>query len=268
MTPLESFVRRTPHLFVLTGAGCSTAAGIPSYRDEAGAWKHPPPIQFQEFLGSHAIRQRYWARSLTGWRRVVAARPSEAHTALADLEKAGVVGTLVTQNVDGLHQKAGSASVIDLHGRLDAVRCLACGKTVSRAAVQVDLVARNPRWSSIAAADGPDGDARLGGPFDEVAVPACSDCGGLLRPDVVFFGENVPKARVERGYAALRQAHGVLVVGSSLMVFSGYRFCLAAAEAGKPLALVNRGKTRADHLAAVKAEGECGEILRDLVSRL
>jgi NAD-dependent SIR2 family protein deacetylase len=178
------------------------------------------------------------------------------------------VSVLVTQNVDGLHQKAGSESVIDLHGRLDTVRCLECDATVSRAAIQTELVALNPRWARMNAVDAPDGDSLLEGPFDDVLIPVCHACGGMLKPDVVFFGENVPKSRVADCYAALGDADGVLVVGSSLMVFSGYRFCLAAAEMGKKVALVNRGKTRADDLAHLKVEGDCGDVLRDLVGRL
>ncbi len=268
MTALGAFVRRAPRLFVLTGAGCSTASGIPDYRDESGAWKHKPPVQFGDFIASAATRQRYWARSLVGWTRVAGARPTGAHIALASLERMGAVSTLVTQNVDGLHQRAGSRAVIDLHGRLDTVRCLSCGHCISREALQTELIARNPRWAGATATEAPDGDARLDGPFDDFDVPACARCGGVLKPDVVFFGENVPKARVAACYAALAAADGVLVVGSSLMVFSGFRFCLAAAELGKPLALVNRGKTRADGLAHLKVEGECGDVLHDLVSRL
>lgn len=265
---LDKFVHSFPRLFVLTGAGCSTASGIPDYRDENGEWKHRRPVQFQAFIESSAVRQRYWARSLVGWARVSAARPALAHIALADLEKGGVVEALVTQNVDGLHQLAGSEAVVDLHGRLDTVRCLACGARVSRAAIQGELVTLNPRWARLCAPDAPDGDAQLEGPFDDVVVPGCSSCGGVLKPDVVFFGENVPRSRVSACYAALARADGVLVVGSSLMVFSGYRFCLAAVESGKPVALVNRGKTRADDLASIKVEGDCGEVLEDLVRRL
>jgi len=265
---LDAFVRSAPRLFVLTGAGCSTASGIPDYRDDRGEWKHKAPVQFQDFIGSEATRQRYWARSLVGWARVSAAGPTAAHTALAALEQTGAVASLVTQNVDGLHQKAGSRAVIDLHGRLDTVRCLECGTTVSRAAIQNELVALNPRWARMNAVDAPDGDAQLEGPFDDVVIPGCPACGGLLKPDVVFFGENVPKSRVAECYAALSGADGVLVVGSSLMVFSGYRFCLAAAEMGKKVALVNRGKTRADDLAHLKVEGDCGDVLQDLLGRL
>ena len=258
---LEDFLGGAHRLFVLTGAGCSTGAGIPDYRDESGAWKHKPPVQFQEFIGSHATRQRYWARSLVGWARISAAHPTTSHRALAQLERSGRIQAIVTQNVDGLHQKAGSDSVIDLHGRLDTVRCLGCGGAVARSEIQETLVARNPRWARLNAPDAPDGDAQLEGPFEDVQIPDCVRCGGVLKPDVVFFGENVPKARVNECYAALAAADRVLVVGSSLMVFSGYRFCLAAAEAGKPIAIVNRGRTRADDIASLKVEGECGEAL-------
>jgi NAD-dependent SIR2 family protein deacetylase len=268
MSSLDAFVRSAPRLFVLTGAGCSTASGIPDYRDENGEWKSRPPVQFQDFVGSLSTRRRYWARSLVGWARVFTARPTAAHHALAALQRNGTVSTLVTQNVDGLHQKAGSEAVIDLHGRLDTVRCLRCGATVSRAAIQSELVASNPRWAGLDAVNAPDGDARLEGPFDDVVVPVCAECGGTLKPDVVFFGENVPRTRVAESYEALASADGVLVVGSSLMVYSGYRFCLAAAEMGKPVALVNRGRTRADDLARLKIEGDCGLVLRDLLERL
>ena len=265
---LDAFIRGAPRLFVLTGAGCSTASGIPDYRDEMGEWKHRRPVQYQDFVSSHASRQKYWARSLAGWTRVAEARPAAAHEALALIEERGTAGTLVTQNVDGLHQKAGSREVIDLHGRLDSVRCLKCDATTTRAAIQVELVERNPRWAHKDATSAPDGDAKLDGPFDDVEVPGCLKCGGVLKPDVVFFGENVPKARVAHAYAGLADADGVLVVGSSLMVFSGYRFCLAAAESGKPVALINRGKTRADDIAACKVDGDCGEVLSRLVQEL
>jgi NAD-dependent SIR2 family protein deacetylase len=265
---LASFITGSRSLFVLTGAGCSTAAGIPDYRDESGAWKHKPPVQYLEFVQSHSTRQRYWARSLVGWARIAAAVPARSHSALATLERLGRISCVVTQNVDGLHQKAGSASVVDLHGRLDTVRCLSCSIAIPRAEVQRSLVSSNPRWARLDAKDAPDGDAQLDGPFDDVEVPRCSACAGVLKPDVVFFGENVPKARVAHCYAALAAADRLLVVGSSLMVFSGYRFCLAAAEAGKPIAIVNRGRTRADDMASVKADGECGAILGAIADEL
>jgi len=265
---LYEFVRRHPRLFVLTGAGCSTASGIPDYRDENGAWKHRPPVLYADFVGSAAVRRRYWARALVGWRRIADARPNAAHRAMAALEARGVVGCVVTQNVDGLHQRAGARHVIDLHGRLDRVACLGCGATLARDDVQRLLAAWNPAFAEAAAEQAPDGDARLEGRFDDFRVPDCPCCGGVLKPDVVFFGENVPRARVQAAEAALAAADAMLVVGSSLMVFSGYRFAQGAHRLGKPVAAVNRGRTRADELLALKVEDDCGAALRGLVLRL
>lgn len=262
-TELRRFLGRHRRLFVLTGAGCSTASGIPDYRDLEGGWKRPPPVTYQAFVGDAATRSRYWARSLVGWRRFGRARPNGAHEALARLEAEGRVEVLLTQNVDGLHQAAGSRRVIDLHGRLDEVRCLGCARRLARAAFQAELERRNPDWAAFDAADAPDGDADLDGlDFAAFEVPACDDCGGLLKPDVVFFGENVPRERVERAQAHLAAADAMLVVGSSLMVFSGYRFAREAARLGKPIAAVNLGRTRADDLLTLKIEADCANALR------
>ncbi len=259
-------------LLVITGAGCSTASGIPDYRDRNGDWKHKRPVSYGDFVGSAAVRQRYWARSLVGFARVAAAEPNVAHRALARLEAMGRVERVVTQNVDGLHQRAGSRAVIDLHGRLDAVGCLDCGQRVARADVQTLLVAWNPRFAAVAAmaaaGAAPDGDAVLEGPFDDLAVPDCPACGGVLKPAVVFFGESVPKPVVADAYSALQRADAVLVVGSSLMVYSSFRFCTAAAQAGKPLALLNLGRTRADDIASARFALECGAALSAAVEEL
>jgi NAD-dependent SIR2 family protein deacetylase len=263
---LREFLRRHERLFVLTGAGCSTRSGIPDYRDADGSWKRGQPMTFQAFTGTEAARQRYWARSLAGWPRIAAARPNRAHAALARLEARGAVELLLTQNVDGLHQAAGSRRVVELHGGLDRVRCLGCGRTTGRAAMQAELVRLNPGWSGLAAAAAPDGDSELEGrDTGGFVVPPCPACGGVLKPDVVFFGENVPKDRVEDAFAALGRADALLVIGSSLTVYSGFRFAAAAAAAGKPIAAVNLGRTRADHLLALKAEAECGEALSFLL---
>lgn len=269
LPPLLDLLARSRRLFVLTGAGCSTESGIPDYRDAEGEWKHRRPMQYQEFVGSAEARRRYWARSLVGWRRIAAARPNPAHYALARLEEAGKVRCLVTQNVDRLHRKAGSRRLIDLHGRLDRVQCLACRTSLDRDAFQRRLEDLNPGWGRGAAAIAPDGDADLGG-VDTAAfrVPDCPRCGGTLKPAVVFFGEQVPRRRVARAFAALDEADAVLVAGSSLMVYSGYRFARAAAERGIPLALVNLGRTRADADATVKVAGRCGELLPRVVERL
>ncbi|WP_266160113.1 NAD-dependent protein deacetylase [Dyella silvatica] len=262
---LREFVQSHSRLFVLTGAGCSTDSGIPDYRDRQGDWKRPQPVTYQAFMGELSTRQRYWARSLIGWRRFGRALPNAVHHALAKLETAGVLPCLVTQNVDRLHQAAGSQQVIDLHGRLDRVRCMACEVRLPREAFQAELTRLNPDWIKLDAADAPDGDADLQGlDFSSFSVPACPHCDGILKPDVVFFGENVPRERVETAMKAVHDADAMLVVGSSLMVYSGYRFALAAARAGKPIAAVNLGRTRADALLSLKIEQPCAPMLTDL----
>lgn len=267
---LESFVRSYPRLIVLSGAGISTESGIPDYRDREGDWKHAPPLMLQQFLSSELDRRRYWGRSLLGWPRIAGAEPNAGHRALAHLEAGGWIELLVTQNVDGLHQRAGSRAVVDLHGRLDTVSCLACGDSRSRASIQAQLVALNPGLLSLEAAMAPDGDATAGREdWNSVRIPSCGVCGGgLLKPDVVFFGDSVPRERIEKVMAALQRADALLVVGSSLMVFSGFRFCRAATTLGKPIAALNLGRTRADGLLALKVEGATGEMLSALVSRL
>jgi NAD-dependent SIR2 family protein deacetylase len=252
---LEDFIDRHHRLFILTGAGCSTRSGIPDYRDADGQWKRSQPVTYQAFMGGEATRRRYWARSMLGWRRFSRARPNDTHRALAKLESIGKSELLLTQNVDRLHQAAGSERVIDLHGRLDLVRCTGCEARTSREAMQVELTRLNAGWLALDAADAPDGDADLdGADFSSFDVPPCRRCGGVLKPDVVFFGENVPRDRVEAAARHLGEADAMLVVGSSLMVYSGYRFAEMAARAAKPIAIVNLGRTRADDLTALKVE--------------
>jgi NAD-dependent SIR2 family protein deacetylase len=263
---LQDFIDRHQRLFVLTGAGCSVGSGIPDYRDGEGAWKRPPPVNFQAFMGLEATRQRYWARSLIGWRRIRGARPNAAHRALARLEAIGKSEVLLTQNVDRLHQRAGGAAVIDLHGRLDRVRCMGCERLTPREALQDELARLNPDWLACQAANAPDGDADLDAvDFSLFRVPCCPSCGGVLKPDVVFFGENVPRPRVEAAIDHLDHADAMLIVGSSLMVYSGYRFVEMAARAGKPIAAVNLGRTRADDLLALKVEASCEAALAFLL---
>ena len=259
---LRDWLAAHRRVFVLTGAGCSTASGIPDYRGADGAWKRSAPITYQAFTGDAAMRARYWARSVVGWPMVDGARPNAAHIAIAQAGHAGHVTALVTQNVDGLHQRAGSRDVIDLHGRIGQVVCLQCRRTTPRAALQTELVGLNPGWGERIATRAPDGDADVAD--DDIAdfrVAPCRACGGMLKPDVVFFGENVPRDRVERAAAALSDADAMLVVGSSLMVYSGYRFARAAREAGKPLAILTRGVTRADALATLKVDADCAAVL-------
>ncbi|MGH8147896.1 MAG: NAD-dependent protein deacetylase [Rhodanobacteraceae bacterium] len=250
---------------VITGAGVSTESGIPDYRDGDGNWKRSPPVQYRDFIESDAVRRRYWARSFAGWPLFVAARPSAAHVALAKLERAGRIHDLVTQNVDGLHQRAGSRDVIDLHGRLDVVRCLACNSPVDRDEFQERLRQANPGWNATLSRIAPDGDADLEGvDFNAFEVPACEVCGGVLKPDVVFYGESVPRERSAAALDAVLAADGVLVVGSSLMVWSSFRLVRAAVQRDIPVVAVNRGHTRADDLLAFKIDAECGAVLSSL----
>jgi NAD-dependent SIR2 family protein deacetylase len=266
---LADLLAASRRLVVLTGAGCSTESGIPDYRDAQGAWKRAPPMMYQEFIGSVAARQRYWARACIGWRRFRSVEPGRAHHALAQLERAGRIQHLITQNVDGLHQRAGSRRVIDLHGRIDAVECLQCRGRFARTQIQARLDELNPHWRMLEAAMAPDGDALL----DERAcrqfqLVDCDRCGGSLKPAVVFFGEAVPPDTVAQAYAALATADALLVVGSSLMVYSGYRFVRAACERGLPVALVNLGATRADAQVSLKIEAPCGQALERLAETL
>ena len=261
---LADWFARHRAVFVLTGAGVSTNSGIPDYRGADGQWKRRPPITLQAFLQEPAMRARYWARSFVGWPLVARARPNGAHAALRALEAQGKLSLLVTQNVDGLHARAGHRAVIDLHGRIDQVVCLDCGSRRQRDAIQIELADAHPEWSAMvdgiadgnATAAAPDGDADVELDFGGFQPPRCP-CGGLLKPDVVFFGENVPRERVASAVHALRQSDAMLVAGSSLMVYSGYRFARMAHEAGMPLAILTRGMTRADDLASLKLDVDC-----------
>jgi NAD-dependent SIR2 family protein deacetylase len=260
---LSGFLAGRPRLAVITGAGCSTASGIGDYRDMAGGWKRRPPIQMQDFMRDPAARRRYWARSMLGWPQMAVAGPNPAHRALAELEAAGAISGLITQNVDGLHQQAGHRNLIELHGCLADVVCMGCGVRESRARLQAQLEARNAWLLSAAAPAAPDGDADLADtlalePFE---VPDCPECGGLFKPDVVFYGDTVPRARVTAAYALVEQADAVLVVGSSLMVYSSFRFCRRARELGIPLVAINRGRTRADDWYEIKVEADCSTAL-------
>jgi NAD-dependent SIR2 family protein deacetylase len=255
---LRAWLQAHPRIFVLTGAGISTASGIPDYRGPDGQWKRKAPITYQEFVRDPLMRARYWARSFAGWPLVARATPNRGHSALVALEAGGRLATLVTQNVDALHQRAGQRQVIDLHGRIDAVVCLECGTQVSRSSVQSQLAGEHPGWPAVTAASAPDGDADLADvDVSRFRAPPCLRCGGLLKPDVVFFGENVPRDRVQSAITALQGADAMLVVGSSLMVYSGYRFARMAREMGLPLAILTRGITRADALATLKIDADC-----------
>lgn len=258
---LASWIARHRRVFAITGAGCSTASGIPDYRDEHGEWKRRPPVMIQAFRTVEAVYRRYWARAYAGWPRFISAAPNAAHRAFAAWESAGTLHHLVTQNVDRLHQRAGSRAVIDLHGRLDVVICLDCGARTERSDVQRTVTTQNPAWRADAIT-APDGDADiLDALIDTFTPPRCEQCGGQVKPDVVFFGENVPVARYAHARQALSQADALFVAGSSLMVYSGYRFVVAAHDAGLPIAIVNRGRTRADDLAELKISEDVGVAL-------
>jgi NAD+-dependent protein deacetylase sirtuin 4 len=252
----------------LTGAGCSTESGIPDYRGAGRPQSSRSPIMNDAFVRQVEVRRRYWARATLGWARFAGARPNLAHHALAALESAGLVG-VITQNVDRLHQQAGSGRVVELHGALAEVRCLACDGREPRDGVHGRLLAANPGWLDRAAVLAPDGDAEL--PATEVAcftIVDCLGCGGSLKPDVVFFGGGVPAVTLSAAWALFEEAQALLVVGSSLEVWSGFRFVRRAAERGVPVAIVNLGPTRADPLAQVRVEAAAGLALPRLAVRL
>lgn len=266
---LVEFLHRRKNIAVLSGAGCSTGSGIPDYRDENGNWKNAQPVQFSDFVNSSKVRKRYWARSFAGWSRISSAIPNAAHTALAELELSGHVGSIITQNVDNLHRVAGSQEVIDLHGVLQKTRCLQCAASGQRSGWQARLEDCNPDWHADVSAYTPDGDADLAGVnYLNFIVPDCPFCGGVVKPDVVFFGEAVPSARVDAATEKLEQSDALLIVGSSLMVFSGFRFARLAHEANIPIVIINHGRTRADDIATQKLSRDCAEILPRVVDGL
>lgn len=266
---LALFIQNNPRLVILTGAGVSTDSGIPAYRDKQGNWQHSAPVQHKEFMHSHYARQRYWARSLIGWPIIQDARPSEAHIALTKLEQLGYIQLLITQNVDRLHQKAGSQQVIDLHGRSDKVRCMECHTFYDRVDIHNRSLLDNPHFQTVTASAKPDGDADLESVhFESFTVPTCERCGGILKPDVVYFGDNVPKERVFNALDTLKKADGLLTVGSSLMVYSGYRFCKRAHEWQKPICALTLGVTRADSILDLKLDSPVSETLTKAIDIL
>jgi NAD-dependent SIR2 family protein deacetylase len=266
---LATFLTRQRRVLVLTGAGISTASGIPDYRGRDGVRRGKSPVQGPEFRKSEAERKRYWARSMIGYPTLARAAPNDAHRAIAGLQADGLLGPLMTQNVDGLHQRAGSSGVLELHGNIHGVVCLDCHAPFTRAFVQGLLEQLNPALTGALAAAAPDGDAHV--EPDALAafhIPYCTDCGGLLKPDVVFFGDGVAPATTSAALALVDAADALLVVGSSLMVFSGFRFCRMAAAAGKPVAAINLGITRADDLLTLKIDAAAERLLPALRATL
>ena len=274
---------------VLSGAGVSTESGIPDYRGPDGRQRSRSPITYREFTAEPRIRARYWARSLVGWPRMDAARPNAGHRALARLEERGALAGIITQNVDGLHQAAGSRRVVELHGSLADVRCLRCGDRVRRAAIQRRLLELNPGWRTAVDGTAPDGDDAREDPIGAFArermapdgdadlpdraargfrVPSCRRCGGVLKPDVVFFGESVPPRRTAEAWDLFHRGEALLVVGSSLSVYSGLRFVREAGERELPVAIVNLGRTRGDRFASIRVHGRTGAVLPLLSSAL
>ncbi len=265
---LVDFIHRHPRLMILTGAGVSTDSGIPDYRDKNGEWKRKPPVDHRDFMRCERTRQRYWGRALIGWPVIRNSQPNPAHFHLAELEQRGHVELLVTQNVDRLHQQAGSEKVIDLHGRADEIQCMSCNFRADRQTIHNRSYALNPAFRHFQADTAPDGDADLEVDFNSFRVVDCPQCAGILKPDVVFFGDNVPKTRVQLAMDALRASDGLLVVGSSLMVYSGFRFCRIAKEWNKPLASLTLGRTRADDLIDLKLNTHIGETLAAVLQQL
>ena len=260
---LADFLMKHRRTLVLSGAGISAASGIPAYRDGEGRWQHSQPMQYQHFMGSEQARRRYWARSYLGWPRMRAAEPNPAHFALARLQALAYLTGVVTQNVDGLHERAGTADVIALHGRLSRVHCQDCGHYRHREAHQQALEALNPDWRARVRRVNPDGDAELAdGDYATFHPAPCPECGGRLKPDVVMFGENVPSPRVQAVRAAVNECDAVLVVGSSLVVWSGYRIVRQAHQAGRPVIAINQGRTRADDLLHFKVAEPCQDALQ------
>jgi NAD-dependent SIR2 family protein deacetylase len=255
---------------ILSGAGLSTESGIPDYRGPTGLARRATPMTYQAFTSSATARRRYWARSYLGWRHIAQAVPNSGHLAVAELSRRGLLTGIITQNVDGLHQAAGAAGVTELHGSLHRVRCLSCGQRTSRAELDRRLAAANPGWESMTAGlINPDGDAVL---EDEAAasfmLAGCSACQGVLKPDVVFFGENVPKPRAQACYALVERASALVVLGSSLTVMSGLRYVRHAASLERPVVIVNQGATRGDSYAAATLDAPLGRALRAVVSQL
>ncbi|KMT53310.1 NAD-dependent protein deacetylase [Pseudomonas fildesensis] len=255
---------------VLTGAGISTSSGIPDYRDSEGVRRGKAPMMYQAFLATAQARRRYWARAMLGWPRVHIAQPNKAHLALATLQQRQRISGLITQNVDTLHDQAGSHDVIELHGSLHRVLCLDCQLRSERNVIQRLMEIENPYLAGVDAVQAPDGDTLLDPAFEErFQVPRCPHCDGeRLKPDVVFFGENVAPATAARAMAAVEQAEGLLVVGSSLMAYSAFRLCKAMVDQGKPVIAINLGKTRGDELLQVKIEASCERLLPLLAERL
>lgn len=265
---LAAYIARYQKLWVISGAGVSTDSGIPDYRGVDGQWKRSPPVQHQDFMASADVRKRYWARALVGFRALSDAPVSGAHRALAALEHMGYIEQLVTQNVDRLHQRAGSQRVVDLHGRADMVSCMSCGYRMMRHAMHAEMARMNPVFAQLDARHGPDGDADLEMDFSTFKIMDCPRCSGILKPEVVYYGDLVPAQRRRAAEEGLQRSRAVLAVGTSLMVFSGYRFFRQAHAQGLPLASLSLGVTRADALLSEQWRAPLTPVLEHTVACL
>mmetsp|Transcript_10769 Transcript_10769/g.16371 ORF Transcript_10769/g.16371 Transcript_10769/m.16371 type:complete len:319 (+) Transcript_10769:126-1082(+) len=278
---LRDYIVSRKELLCITGAGISTASGIPDYRGVNGSYRRGhKPMTHSEFVSSDRARKRYWARSMAGYNFFSNAKPNIAHSSLAVLESRGLVNGIISQNVDSLHEQGGSSAVLHLHGRIDAVRCLSCSHVSTRASLQDDMIARNsPELVELLTCGGQggyrvraDGDMDLGDiDLSQFFVPECSECGGVLKPDVVFFGDSVPKATAEGAMKQVESSDGLLVIGSSLEVYSAFRLVRAAINQGKPVAVVNTGVTRVEREGMplhLKSEKDCCTLLNDVVLSL
>ena len=261
---LADFIRANPKLLIISGAGCSQDSGIPTYRDKQGNWLRNDPIQHKDYLSDPFMRQRYWTRSYYGWQQIAQAKPNRAHQSLATLQQHGFGTRLVTQNVDGLHQLAGHKGVIDLHGRLSEVVCLDCSEITDRNKHQQRLDEENPSLNKLRSQPElrPDGDAEVDNSIaSTLNLPRCLNCDGVLKPNVVFYGGSVDRGLVQKIYQMTQAADAILIVGSSLMVFSSFRFVKRARELQKPIVVINEGVTRADEFLTMKFEQPCQELL-------
>ncbi|XP_072750635.1 NAD-dependent protein deacylase Sirt4 [Anoplolepis gracilipes] len=265
VTRLKEFIDKHHSLCTLTGAGISTESGIPDYRSaEVGLYarSNHKPVLYKEFCEREAIRRRYWARNYVGWPRFSSLKPNITHEIIKDLEYAGKIGCIVTQNVDNLHSKAGSKKVIELHGTAFRVMCLNCDNKICRYELQEIFQKLNPSMTAITQMIRPDGDVELSqAQVQDFNVPACDNCGGILKPDIIFFGDNVPRDTVQNVKNNVEKSDALLILGTTLTTFSAYRIVLQAVEANKPIAIVNIGKTRADEFVNLRVEGRCGDIL-------
>ncbi|MFP4300559.1 MAG: NAD-dependent protein deacetylase [Alkalispirochaetaceae bacterium] len=264
-----AWLLRDRRTLILTGAGISTDSGIPDYRGPQGSLRKRSPVTYSEFIRNEEARRRYWARSTLGWPLIASVKPNPSHIVVARLEATGLASGVVTQNVDGLHRKAGSTTIVELHGNLSRVLCLDCGAVESRHALQNRMLRENRRWNEWQVEEAPDGDAELPEELTKsFEIPHCLACGGMLKPDVVFFGENVPVQRVETVFRMVEEAEALLVLGSSLKVYSGFRFVERAARLGRPVAIVNLGETRGDELASFRLDAPLLAVLPQLSETL